>query len=142
MKILLPSVIVVATGIAAASADGCSTSISFPGTAVQGTLSGPIATQGCSGQVYVAVPFSDCGFLTACSSGTVYALCDGSQFTECDCTAPGAGWSVDVGVDGGATIDAPVDVSAADAPVDVSATDVSTVDAPTDVATETAADGM
>jgi hypothetical protein len=97
MRALLPIAILSFLGVAAASAAGCSASITFPAGAVVGTVGGVPGT--CSGQVYLEVPFSDCSFLTACSSGNVFALCDGTSYTECDCDNPGSGWAVCSGSD-------------------------------------------
>jgi DNA-binding beta-propeller fold protein YncE len=43
----------------------------------------------CSGQVYYE------GSTSLCPAGLTYFLCDGSSYTEYDCTDPGAGWTLE-----------------------------------------------
>ena len=107
MRTLLPLSILSFIGVAAAAAAGCSGGIVFPTTAIAGTITG--VPSSCSGQVYLVVQASDCGF-AKCSESTAFALCDGTSYTECDCSNPGSAWSVCsgsdctvVGTDGGGT---------------------------------------
>jgi hypothetical protein len=99
MRLLLPICVVVSfVGVVAASAAGCS-GVALPPGAESVPAGGSIPQappSACSQDgTYYVVPAADCGFAD-CNTATqpkAYALCDGTSFSSCTCTKPGAGWT-------------------------------------------------
>jgi hypothetical protein len=73
------------------------------GRSSTGLISDPMVGS-CSGNVAVVIPTSDCS--ATCSGDVAYALCDGTKYEMCGCSAP-PGFTV-VGSDGGSNDGEPI----------------------------------
>ena len=99
MRVLLPVCIVVSLlGVVAAAAAGCG-GVALPPGALPGPVSGAPAGACSADGTYFTVTAADCGFLNCPGTSPntpAYALCDGTSFSACTCTKPGAGsgWTV------------------------------------------------